>query len=68
MGFVVPTVMFGVGTALEDDDDLVEAHAAAIAATASERRERCLTGGNRELGIGTAGKREAGSGRREADG
>src|SRR6478672_3164467 len=54
-GFVVPTVMFGVGA--EDDDDLVEAQAAAIAATASERRERCLTGGigNRESGIETAG-------------
>jgi len=55
--------MFGVGAALEeDDDDLVEAQAAAIAATASERRERCLTGGgigNRESGIETAGKREA---------
>jgi len=47
--------MFGVGA--EDDDDLVEAQAAAIAATASERRERCLTGGigNRESGIETAG-------------
>src|SRR6476660_10242428 len=55
LGFVVPTVMFGVGA--EDDDDLVEAQAAAIAATASERRERCLTGGigNRESGIETAG-------------
>src|SRR6476660_9353454 len=54
-GFVVLTVMFGVGA--EDDDDLVEAQAAAIAATASERRERCLTGGigNRESGIETAG-------------
>src|SRR6478752_4313270 len=43
LGFVVPTVMFGVGAALEEEDDLVEAQAAAIAATASERRERCLT-------------------------
>jgi len=55
--------MFGVGAALEEDDDLVEAQAAAIAATASERRERCLTGGigNRESGIGNrnCGKREA---------
>jgi len=51
--------MFGVGA--EDDDDLVEAQAAAIAATASERRERCLTG---ESGIGNRNCREAGRDRR----
>jgi len=50
------TVMFGEGA--EEDDDLAGAQAAAVAAAASERTERCLTGGigNRELGIGTAGK------------
>src|SRR5690349_5812265 len=46
-GFVGPTLMVGDGAALEDDeeDDLVEAQPAAITATASERRESCLTGG-----------------------
>jgi hypothetical protein len=46
--------MFGDGAALEDDeeDDLVEAQPAAITATASERRESCLT---RESGIGIGG-------------
>jgi len=35
--------MFGEGA--EEDDDLVGAQAAVVAATASERTERCLTGG-----------------------
>src|SRR6476469_3361996 len=63
LGFVVPTVMFGVGAALEEeDDDLVEAQAAAIAGTASERRERCLTGGigNRESKLREAGSESRG--------
>jgi len=47
--------MFGDGAALEDDeeDDLVEAQPAAITATASERRESCLTGG---IGSGKRGE------------
>jgi len=42
--------MFGDGA--EEDDDLAGAQAAAVAATASERTERCLTGGIGESGIG----------------
>jgi hypothetical protein len=42
--------MFGEGATLEDDDDdLVEAQPVAMAATASERRGRCLTAG---IGMG----------------
>jgi hypothetical protein len=48
--------MFGDGA--EEDDDLAGAQAAAVAATASERTERCLTGesgiGNREKGESVA--------------
>jgi len=55
--------MFGDGAVEDDVDD--DAHAAAAAAAnAIERGERCLTRGigNREWGIGTAGKRETGDG------
>jgi len=53
---VVLTVMFGEGA--EEDDDLAGAQAAAVAATASERTERCLTGG---IGNRESGKRRVGS-------